>query len=349
MIFLGALAFASGWFSHKLIEIENLEAGNHEEQSILSMESIPQLISRIDENELENIKENTNQTHLNDDNEPAIDRIIGDTVLLWGTIETDFGEVAPGERIDLYSTTLNKHYTTTSNEQGEYLFASVVPGSDYRLNVSPKGMFKRYRKHDLKLLATQSILTIKLESMPVGLLRGNIINAQGLPVPEFELSIRSLAKTRWTVPIRSDIVGAFQIEEFPEGPVEISSMNGMVLYIRGHQFEVGNHEPLNLVVDEGPYRVSGRVIDSHGEPVPGATVVLSWSHALREARSVVMRRTITDRFGVFAIKGLGEGRHDLVLSDSATAGLRSTINVGENQNELILSLNSDKDSQISIH
>ena len=53
----------------------------------------------------------------------------------------------------------------------------------------------------------------------------------------------------------------------------------------------------------------------------------------------MVRRTITDPLGAFAIEGLGEGQHDLVLSHSSTAGFRRDVNVGDDLGEMILSLN----------
>lgn len=262
---------------------------------------------------------------------------VQDKLVVWGTIETNFGEVAEGETIELYSGSLKERYVAISDEQGGFVFSDVRPASDYRLDVSPRGIFKHYQRRNLEISTTETILRIVLEPLRVGLLRGQIVNAQGQPVPNLDISLRSLSKDRGIVNARSDAVGLFEIEGFPEGPIEVFSRD-VLLRIEGLRFGVDANEVLTLVVDHGRHQLSGRVYDRHGQPLVGAAVLLNWTHWQGEARSVVERRTITDSLGAFTMDDLGEGQHDLLLSLMNAPGLRRIVNIGVDPSEMALYL-----------
>lgn len=258
-------------------------------------------------------------------------------LLVWGTISTELGEVTARQPIELYSPSVGRRYTAVSNEQGEFLFEDVAPASDYRVTVSPDGMYKAYRRRGIKIDADNATLDVVLKDLDTGVLQGEIVNPQGLPVPDFVVSVRSLAKDRGMRRVRSDSVGLFAVEDFPEGPFEVFSRN-VLLRIRGLEFVPSANEVITLVVDHGSHELTGRVFDHHRQPVEGAVVVLSWTHSRGDAHSSVERRTLTGPDGEFTMAELAYGEHELVVAVPDGAGLRKRVTVGRTPAEMVLYL-----------
>lgn len=260
-----------------------------------------------------------------------------DDLTVWGTVRTRNGEVVAGKPIKLYSDTLQKTYTGFSSRQGEFVINNVMPAIDYIVTVSPKGMYQQYLRRDLTLDAGNAYLNIVLEPLQVGVLNGRIINPQGLSVPDFVIKVRSASPSRGTLRTRSDSVGLFQIDDFPKGPFEAFSRS-MLLRIDGLMFDPDANEVITLVVDHGPHQLSGRVFNQHGQHVSGASVLLSWEHVDGDVRSTVLRRTLTDAEGGFAMDGLAFGRHELVVSSTDGAVLERSVMIGEVAADLVLYL-----------
>lgn len=257
---------------------------------------------------------------------PAAD--IVDEVVVWGTVESTFGNVVRGETVKLYSASLNRRYTAVSDGHGEFVLASVAPASDYELSVSPQGLFERYRRDDLVLETGSRALRIVLEPVETGLLQGRIVNPEGRPVIDFLVRLRSLAVDRGFMNARTDAIGSFRVEDFPAGPFEVTAREEL-LRIDELRFDPGAGRELTLVVDHGDHTLTGQVYDDHGQPLHGATVLLGWRYAGADGRSVMERRTLTDADGGFVLTNLGMGPHDLTLAlTQQGAALRRTVEVG---------------------
>ena len=266
-----------------------------------------------------------------------------DELVVWGIVHTALGEVVEGESVEMYSPSLVVKHVAVSDEQGQFTFDGVKAAPDYELSVSPEGMYNRYHHRGVKVDLGDTALRVVLEPLRTGLLRGEILNAQGHPVPDFNIFLRSLSKDLGLRRARSDEVGRFEVEDFPEGPFEAVSGNTL-LRITGLHFDADANHVTTLVVDSGPHSLTGQVFDDQGQPVVGAIILLNWTHSEDDgARSVVERRTLTDSFGSFSLDGLGEGQHDFVLSDtySYSTSLRRHMNIGVELSELVLHLDSD--------
>lgn len=264
--------------------------------------------------------------------EQSIPSPVPDRAILWGTIQTETGEIVTGEQLKLYSASLNRQHVTISNEHGEFLIVDITPANDYNISVSPRGMYQRYEA-DIEIGANQTYVKIILRDLGVGLLTGRIVNIKGNPVPGFTLSIRSLPKPRWSNTVTGDEGGRFEVGQVPQGGLEISRLD-QLLKITGLHFTAGSSSLLNLVVDFGPYTITGHAYDELGEPIAGASVLLNWVYTLGGVRSVTNRRTMTDPSGKFAIDGLGEGPHDLIISLSDAGVYRHNIDVGNETGQI---------------
>jgi len=260
--------------------------------------------------------------------------------IVWGTVETIFGDIVEGEKVKLYSASLDRRYSGTSNGQGEFRIDDVQPATDYKLSVKPAGMFRRYKRSNLEIEGVQTVLRVVLEPLRVGALRGEIVDAEGRPVPNFSIFVRSLSKDRGIRRVRSGPVGRFQVQDFPEGPLEVTAREH-ILNIRGLTFDPDSNGILTLVVDEGPHQLSGKVYDGFGHPHVGATVLLRWTHVGNDARTVVERQTLTDEQGAFNLDGLGAGRHQLWLAATDGSSLWRSVLIGEHPRQLIFHLEPD--------
>ncbi len=265
--------------------------------------------------------------------EQSIRSPVPDRAILWGTIQTETGKTVTGQRLKLYSASLNRQHVTVSNEHGEFVIDNITPANDYNISVSPRGMYRRYEA-EIAIGADLTNVKIVLRNLRVGLLTGRIVDVKGNPVPGFRLSIRSLSKSRWSHTATSDKNGRFEVDQVPQGVLEMSSMLTQLLKITGLRFPAGSSSLLNLVVDVGPHTITGRVYDELGEPMAGASVLLNWVHTLDGVRSVTNRRTMTDPGGKFAIDGLGEGPHDLIISLSDAGIYRRNIDVGNETGQI---------------
>ncbi len=249
------------------------------------------------------------------------------SVFVAGVIFTETGVLSGDDRIELYSSSVNKGYVTKSNASGYFQFENVSSATDYLLTVTPRGMFKRYREKEVSIQPAESRLLIKLEVLPVDVLHGVVVNMDGIPVSGFRLRVRSEEKTKWVLDIVTNSIGQFRLDNVPIGGLSLSSMQGQVLSTTGYR-HIGNQLlPLTLVVDEGPHKITGFVFDQYNEPVAGANVMLSWNNTEGTTSTSAYRRTITNLGGFFSIKGVGRGKHDLVVVDSSGAADRRTLNV----------------------
>jgi hypothetical protein len=236
------------------------------------------------------------------------------TVSAWGSLSSNYGDVVANESIRLMSESANQRYSEISDENGHISFEDIVPATDYRLSVSPTGMYKRVSMDTLEILTNQTTLAIVLEPLELGTLKGKVVNTEGIVVPGYELRIQSPLKSRWVRNIVPDAIGEFKIENVPVGPVVFTKTFDQALRIAGHDFSGESHAFIELVVDVGNNELRGVVYGEFGNAIPGATVVLDWRHSYQRVTSTVTRRSTTRPSGEFLFQGLGKGEHELLVT-----------------------------------
>lgn len=132
------------------------------------------------------------------------------------------------------------------------------------------------------------------------------MNTEGQPVSDLEISVRSLSKKLGEIVTKSNSVGIFQVDDFPEGRFEVISRD-ISLLTKGLDFDARSTEVIELLVHKGPYTLTGRVFDPNGQAVEGATVMLSRTQVRNGVKSSVKRLTLTAPGGAFEFKSLGPG------------------------------------------
>lgn len=258
------------------------------------------------------------------------------TASAWGSLSTKFGDVVANETVKLFSKIASQAYSETSDENGYFSFDNIVPASDYRLSVSPKGMYKRVLMDSLAILNNQASLAIVLEPLELDTLKGKVINTIDIVVPGYAMKIQSPLKTRWIRNFVTDIIGEFEIENVPIGPIEFTKTFGQALVISGHQFSGDSQTAIELVVDVGYHELSGVVYDEFLHAVPGATVVLDWKHDHQGVVSIVTRRRTTRPTGEFLFQGLGKGEHELLVTSFDGLVGHQLVDIGNDNSERVV-------------
>ena len=267
------------------------------------------------------------------------------TVSAWGSLSTKYGDVVAQETIKLFSESANQAYSETSDENGYFNFENIVPASDYRLSVSPKGMYKRISMDSFAILNNQVALPIVLDPLELGTLKGKVVNTENIVIPGYEMKIQSPLKTRWKQNFVSDIIGEFQIENVPVGPIKFTKTFGQAMVITGHDFSGDSQTIIELVVDYGFDELRGVVYDEFYNTVPGATVILSWKLDYQGAVSIVNRRSTTRPTGEFLFQGLGKGEHELLVTFLGGLVGHQIVDIGYDNSERVVVLQRKRSNQ----
>ncbi|MEE8320834.1 MAG: carboxypeptidase-like regulatory domain-containing protein, partial [Gammaproteobacteria bacterium] len=126
-----------------------------------------------------------------------------------GWVGTEFGENIGFEKVILYSPSQKTYHSVVTGPSGEFQFTDLRPGWDYVLKVSPQGRFKRYTKSQIKLRFDQEVYNIVLESIPLGILSGRIVDPYDRPVTGINLLIQTVGTVYWTRNVITDANGSF--------------------------------------------------------------------------------------------------------------------------------------------
>jgi hypothetical protein len=247
-------------------------------------------------------------------------RTVEDAARVAGVLESERGEPIAGATIVLGSKALGTHYQTVSDSNGDFSVPDVKIGQGYSLRVLPDGSYLDFTQHGIEVPEDGLSLEISLESLSTGRLVGRMVDAEGNRVPGFRLWVVSSAATRSAVPISSDERGYFELAEAPAGSLSFDTRSSPRLAVSGVLLPADGEREVILVLDWGDQELIGEVVGERGEPIAGAEVSLSWSHANGDIRSRSQRATRTNASGSFRFAQLGPGEHRL---DVRAAGYRA--------------------------
>ena len=267
-----------------------------------------------------------------------------ENITLSGWIGTEFGEYIAGEKVVLYSPTQKTYYSIVTGFSGEFKFVDLKPGWDYVLKVSPQGMFKRYTKSQIKLRSDQEVHNIILESTPLGILTGKIVDPYDRPVTDMELFVTTVERDSWTTKVITDPNGDFRVTEFPIGRFRLATKGQQTLSANGLKFNPDTGVPIILTIDIGPYNLGGGIYDESGQIFDGADVFLNWARHENGVRIRSTRKVTANTSGRFRFTGLGPGEHEIVVTawrgNTFKQTVKQTVNVGVDSGELIIVLNA---------
>ncbi len=229
-----------------------------------------------------------------------------------GNVSADHAPV-PRARVFLRSTERTDSYSTRTDAGGDFALPDVAIG-DYEIIVVPQGNYQDYSESDLKVTNSGLELSITLEPLQKGWLRGQMVDVQGRPVPNFSLWLTSLsARSRGARPISGDAQGRFELE-LPTGELRLATHSAPRIRLSGVSVSADDDAPVRLAVDVGDQVLEGSVIDSASNAVPGAQVSLIWSHQDNGVSSHALRNTTSDASGYVRFSQLGPGVHTVNVS-----------------------------------
>jgi len=265
-----------------------------------------------------------------------------DSITLSGRVATEFGGNIAGETVVLFSSYLRVHYSIVTNYSGEFIFPELKPSYDYTLKVSPRGLYKRHKEFPIKLSATQEVHNIILEPIPLGMLSGRIADPYGQPVGGIKVNFKTIEIDAWSTDVVTDSNGNFSVVEFPQGNFELMIKGAQSVTARGLIFDPDAGEHFNLIIDIGPYHLTGRIYDDSGQTPDGANVFLNWALQQDGIRVRSTRQVSADASGEFQFPGLGPGNHELVVTawwddgfgQTIKQTIRQTVNVGNDPAEM---------------
>lgn len=258
-----------------------------------------------------------------------------------GMVTNEFGNVVVGARIWMNSPSLKTSYRTRSDANGFYAMSGIKAGSDYQLTATVRGLYERYIRRPVAVTDGGVTLDVTLTSIAGGRVTGNMVDAQGDPVPSFTLLLTSSKAAGRTVPVVGDSTGYFEVDEVPEGRLTFVTRSQPRVSIRGAELTATSEVSVRLVIDWGVHSLVGHVTDVSGNPIPGVNAVLTWRHEAEAMQSSSSRKTLTDADGFFRFTQLGPGVHRLDLTAKGFRRLNTTVNIGGAPRELTIQLQSD--------
>ncbi len=204
----------------------------------------------------------------------------------------------------------------TSDSGGEFRFDDLMPGRLYSLTIEPQQNHAAYSLDSFTAGRSEQLPDILLQPLELVDIDGMVVDADRLPVADFEFRVFSLASEFPERVLRSDSSGFFSLRGFPAGEIGIATGETDYFRIQGLALRADTYRNLTLVIDRGSYYLGGWVSDASGVPLGGAQITLQSSLAGDGYHSFSYRTTVADQSGAFEFAQLGGNRATLnVLAD----------------------------------
>ncbi|MFT4842786.1 MAG: protocatechuate 3,4-dioxygenase beta subunit [Planctomycetota bacterium] len=219
---------------------------------------------------------------------------------------------------------------TVSNPDGTFELTGLPPGRLFLDGVSD-GWFVRTPASP-RIAVGQIKEGVELRASPGGRLRGIVLGADGAPSPGANVSVRPglnafLAQLtdrqyRWLDTV-ADENGRFDIPGVPEGAgytVSATAPSIALEEVHGVGIKAGEVTTLTIQGHQGA-RISGRVLDPSGEPMPNASIAMIYLDISRVLFSADGRAEpiITNEEGYFELEHVGAGRVAVVAAATDVA------------------------------
>jgi hypothetical protein len=265
---------------------------------------------------------------------------VNDVAAIAGTVRSTSGIPVSGETVALQSPGLRNRYTAVTDSSGTFLIQSVDLADDYSIAIRPRGIYKDYTYTPISIRSDLMNLDIALEPLDTAVLDGQMIDAQGRPIPGFRLQLRGAHAAAHVIEVTGDAQGHFRITNAPRDNLLFETWSFP-------QFQITNIKPpdkydlLPLVLDWGDHEIRGQVQNSQGKAVSASQVQLTWAHTYNGIRSVATRKTITDSAGNFRFSQVGSGQHMLSIDSPGFESSRVSYDTGiGGSDEIVIRLQS---------
>jgi hypothetical protein len=258
-----------------------------------------------------------------------------------GSLSDTEGRSVPGQILTMASSKLRTSYQAQSDKKGIFMFKEVEPGKDYRLQIRPGSDYLDKDINSLDVPDSGLNLNIVLDLIEQGELSGWMIDLNANPIPGFALNLHSRVVAGKSVRVQGNQQGFFLVQDFPVGDAVFSTNSYPVFSVQGILVSPEPEEPIMVILDIGTHVLEGRVLDSLGGPVAGASVIMTWTFSESGVQSSSSRKTAADPDGSFVFTGLGPGLHRMQVSASGFRATVVKIDVGISRDNIVVELEEE--------
>jgi protocatechuate 3,4-dioxygenase beta subunit len=260
-------------------------------------------------------------------------------VAVTGQVLGPIGEAVVGVRVGLKSFKSDKGYSARTDESGEFKIPTAEVGEGYRLNVMPSEDYEAYQSEVFSLGPEDAFFEIELDAAKFASLSGTVTDLYGKPLSGFQLWLRGIGTSAQSqLPVRTDGTGRFRLEQLRAGEVVLETHSSPMLRASNIVLEAGEHRDVDIPLDWGTDWLLGRVVDAQGQPVSGASIVVSWKEQLHDLVSDSRRDLRSDLEGYFAASNLGAENYTLTVQAPGYQTFRGTHELSGGAEELVVQL-----------
>lgn len=236
-------------------------------------------------------------------------------VIVFGRIENPLHEPVVGAEVSLSAAEPRAHHRTTSDQAGEYHFNEVEIGDRYRISVVPPDQaYKRHASELINVGPEDTAYDVTLEPSSPAELSGTVVDPSGHPIPAFTVWLRNTEAPNYpALELGTDGQGRFPPVEVPAGTIRLETRSAPLLNATGIELSPGETRDVEIPLDWGRDWLLGQVLDTRGEPVNRATVVLQWNRQYPHLRSASRRETRTDGGGYFNFANLAAPDYQITV------------------------------------
>ena len=256
-----------------------------------------------------------------------------------GQVLGPIGEAVTGVSVRLRSSKFDRGYSARTNKSGEFNIPEVEVGEGYRLNVMPSEDYEAYQSEVFSLGAQDAFFEIELDAAKFASLSGTVTDLFGKPLPGFHLWLRGIGTSAQSpLAVQVDGAGRFRLEELRAGEIVLETHSRPRLWASNIVLEPGEQKDVDIPLDWGTDWLLGRVVDAQGEPVSGASIIVSWKEQFRGLVSESRRDLRSDLEGYFAASNLGAENYTLIVQAPGYQTFRGTHQLSDGAEELVIQL-----------
>ena len=246
---------------------------------------------------------------------------------LAGELVDSEGDGVAGESIHLESRLRSARYQTVSTSDGSFLIENVRTGDDYTARVHPTSNYVDLVVDGIRIAEGSNRVVLELETIETGNLNITLAAADGAPLPDFAVLIRSQSARANTLTATSDADGRFRATDVPVGEVFLETRTLPKVTVRGLKLEPSQELSAKVSIGVGDRTVRGRVTHPDGTPAGGARVVVAWSWRTEWLHSSLFQEALTREDGSFAVAGFGPGSCSITVSGVAIETARANFEI----------------------
>ncbi|MFL6201877.1 MAG: carboxypeptidase regulatory-like domain-containing protein [Thermoanaerobaculia bacterium] len=235
-----------------------------------------------------------------------------------GRVTDALGEPIPGARLYLGEGTgaplgggwERRPGHATTDPEGRFVLSGAKPGTAY-VTVIASGY--KTRQSQLQVPEEGQAPPVEIALEPGTYLEGFVQDGRGAPMSRASVFVQGRDPMSVRMAVPTDDEGHYEISDLEPGPLEIqATLRGGPSASVAFEVRPGRNR-LDLKLPDGT-EVSGRVVDSLGSPVPGASLFLRAAPGESEAPMIFQpdSQAVSSADGSFVLQGVPDGEYRLL-------------------------------------